>query len=154
MQEEIILDRLNINEVRVLSEGGELWRDCPYFSHRYEVSHLGNYRNKGTKVLLKPQIVRNGYVMYYPNLNGKNHGKLAHRLVAKAFLANIDDKSEVNHLDCDKENNTIFNLDWATKRENTDHAMLNKRYNNEWNKAPEGYAYRKINGKMVLMEII
>ena len=51
--------------------------------------------------------------------------KYAHRLVAKYFISNTDEKTEVNHIDGNKANNHVSNLEWSTKSENMQHAVLN-----------------------------
>ena len=56
-------------------------------------------------------------------MTGK-HRKI-HRLVAQTYIPNPMNKPQVNHIDCDKTNNNINNLEWCTNRENVIHAMKN-----------------------------
>jgi len=151
---DIKLKGITLEEILRFADGLEIWRPCPEFKQKYEISHLGNCRNKATKKLIKPYQSRTGYLLYFLSTAGKNHGRLIHRLVAEAFLIRLPDKTEVNHLDFDKTNNTIFNVEWTTKRENTEHAMEGKRYNSGCNAVPDGQAWRIIDGKRVLVTLV
>lgn len=69
----------------------------------------------------KPTVHKRGYV--YVRTVNKNHQ--LHRIVAKAFLDNPLKKPTVNHIDGNKENNCVSNLEWATSKENARHAIEN-----------------------------
>lgn len=100
----------------------ELWLDVPGFSN-YEVSCRGRVRNKTTVKILKPNDVRGYQRVVLCDENG-HHPKSVHRLVADAFYDGDDhDQLEVNHIDGDKSNNFIANLEWCTSSENRLHAF-------------------------------
>lgn len=65
----------------------------------------------------------NGYLRVFINLDGKSKGYFVHRLVAEAFIPNIDNLPVVNHKDGDKHNNNVDNLEWTTASRNNKHAF-------------------------------
>lgn len=87
----------------------------------YEVSNLGNVKSLKTNKILKYRYQKNGYASV--SLKQKNY--LVHRLVAKTFLQTTNDKIQVNHKNCIKSDNRLENLEWVTKKENTQHALIN-----------------------------
>lgn len=93
----------------------------------YEVSREGKVRNIKTKRELKPQTHPSiGYV-YFILRNGKGGYciKYLHRLLAEAFIPNPLGKPEVNHIDLDRGNYKLENLEWTTSSENKLHAVKN-----------------------------
>ena len=79
----------------------------------YEVSNSGQVRNKRTGRILKPLLNReNGYVRV--SLNGQRY--YIHRLVAQAFYDNSRTDMDVNHIDGNKLNNNLANLEWSTRK--------------------------------------
>lgn len=97
---------------------------------RYSVSNLGNVRSDISGKILSQRKASNGYLRV--NLRT---GKIAyekptvihvHRLVAEAFLPPIAGKTYVNHIDGNKENNNVQNLEWCTPQENSEHAYKTK----------------------------
>ena len=95
----------------------ENWRSINLYLN-YEVSSIGRVRNVDTGLILKPYLAIVGY--YVVNLCNSKKAKQhkIHRLVAEAFITNLDDKPIVDHRDGDKANNCVSNLRWSTKSEN------------------------------------
>lgn len=91
---------------------------------KYEVSDLGNVRNIKTSLILKPIDNGKGYKLVHLTNNLRRRICLIHRLVMITFNP-IDIKLDVNHIDGNKSNNNLSNLEWVTKSENTRHAHLN-----------------------------
>lgn len=87
----------------------------------YEISSLGKIRNLQGKVL-KTYIQNSGYEQIKINYQGLHIHKSIHRLVAEAFIPNPLNKEYVNHIDGNKLNNTVDNLEWCTNSENILHA--------------------------------
>ncbi len=110
----------------------EIWKDIHGYEGLYQVSNLGNVRSlhyraksKGSKIQnLKQQINKGGYLKVTLLKNGKAKNFFVHRLVACEFIPNPNNKPQINHLDGNKSNNTINNLEWATNSENQTHAIL------------------------------
>lgn len=76
---------------------------------------------KKTKIL-KPGDNGTGYKYVALRINNKYSNKIIHRLVAEAFIPNLFNKTEVNHIDSNRENNKVDNLEWTTPKENMLHA--------------------------------
>lgn len=88
----------------------------------YEVSNLGNVRNRKTGRILKPRLnKKDGYGRVA--LNGKD--RYVHRLVAGTFMDGDHDGFEVNHIDGNKWNNNLANLEWCNRKDNLGHAVEN-----------------------------
>ena len=98
----------------------EIWKNIDKHEN-YEVSNYGKVRNVLSKKERKQHNNGKGYLKV--NLNGKS--LYVHRIVAIAFLSNPELKRTVNHIDCDKSNNNLKNLEWATHKENISHAWDN-----------------------------
>jgi hypothetical protein len=96
----------------------EVWKTITENS-KYEVSSLGNVRNKKTGRILKPAS-KCGYLSVgLSSKIGKTHS--IHRLVALEFIDNPENKPHVNHKDKNRSNNCIDNLEWCTALENNIH---------------------------------
>lgn len=103
------------------------WKKIKNFEN-YEVSNTGMVRKVTTKRVHKGQMSR-GYKSVALRDNVKRHRKMVHRLVAEAFIPNPKNKTVVNHLDRNRANNLVENLEWCTPIENINHAFgRDKRY--------------------------
>lgn len=99
----------------------ELWKTIPNFSN-YEVSTLGNIRNKITLNELSKNSLRGGYIrLNIKNDNGNPRTMTIHRLVALTFIPNPENKYTVNHINHNKLDNRVENLEWATTTEQNRH---------------------------------
>ena len=100
-----------------------IWKPINVYTDKYLISDTGLVKHKRTNRILKPDIGKYGYARVTLYKNNREHKKfLVHRLVASVFLDNINNLPEVNHLDKNKLNNNVNNLEWCTSSENTRHA--------------------------------
>lgn len=114
----------------------EIWKDIPRYNGLYQASTYGRiksiahfyystYKGKKVRRWLEEKIFEmkklnsKGYKRL--NLNGVVH--FAHKLIAITFIPNLDNKPQINHIDGNKLNNTVKNLEWVTNQENRTHAI-------------------------------
>lgn len=102
----------------------EEWKTVELFNN-YEVSNLGNVRNKQTLKIMKQCFDKDGYKLV--NLSNKGKTKLfrVHRLVLSTFTK--DSNKQVNHINENKQDNKLINLEWVSCKENINHGSRNKR---------------------------
>lgn len=120
----------NMNAIDTLNTAEE-WRPVVGFEGFYEVSNLGQVRRSPTAPNVAARDTRgrvltpdrsHPYARVSLHMNGRCHRSLVHRLVAAAFMQPFIQKSHINHIDGNKRNNTLANLEWSTPAENTRHA--------------------------------
>lgn len=103
----------------------EIWKDIEGYEGRYQISNFGRiasllpyYKSKtGERHLIKTSITR-GYETVGLVKDKKRKNFLVHRLVAIAFIPNPNNYKEINHIDEDKLNNNVTNLEWCTRAYN------------------------------------
>jgi hypothetical protein len=93
-----------------------------YYNSNYEVDEEGNVYNIKRNRKLKSQIYR-GYHKVALSDNGTHKWYALHRIVLASFKGVDANKPQVNHLDGDKNNNHLNNLEWCTQSENIKHAI-------------------------------
>lgn len=116
---------------------GEVWK--PIIDHKelYEVSNYGRVKSLERRVyilnkpcvykplILKASLGKRGYYEIKLSVNYTSKVKKIHRLIAEYFIDNPENKPQVNHIDGNKLNNDILNLEWVNNRENSCHKVKN-----------------------------
>lgn len=97
------------------------WRIIEEFPN-YEITIDGKIRHIKKKKIRKISKGARGYPVVSMRKDGKSYLRTIHVLIARTFIPNPDNKTQVNHIDGDKENYSIDNLEWCTPRENVLHA--------------------------------
>lgn len=116
----------------------EIWVDIPDYEDCYQVSNLGkvkskdkiisvngnilNYKRKRRGRLLKFYTNSSGYLCVTLSKENQSKNFLIHRLVMISFFGNSN--LEVNHINGNKNDNSLKNLEWSTRKENQNHALL------------------------------
>lgn len=117
----------------------EAWKDIPEYEGLYQVSNTGkiksishltrNNKSYGMRLtkgrILSQYKMPNGYYQVTLSKNEVRSKKYVHRLVAESFIENKKCLSDVNHIDGDKNNNNVLNLEWCSHRDNQIHMIKN-----------------------------
>ena len=98
----------------------EIWKEINGHAN-YSVSNKGRIRNDKTNKILTLGDNGKGYLYVRLMANGRCHKYYVHRLVAQSFIPNPDNLSDVNHIDEDKSNNSVENLEWLSHKDNMMH---------------------------------
>ena len=113
----------------------EIWKDIDGFEN-YQISNLGRIKSKERIVsnscrtyvkkeeILKNHVMKSGYLaIVLRDKEQKKHLLKIHRLIAENFIPNPNNYTQVNHIDGNKANSAIENLEWCTPSQNTRHAI-------------------------------
>lgn len=126
----------------------EIWKDIERLEGRYQISNLGRVKslpkfvnnnpkskNIGYETkerILKPFYNGKGYMLVKMYKDNKKYTKKIHRLVAQAFIPNIDNLPQINHKDENKQNNKADNLEWCDNWYNSHYGSKNRREKLQW----------------------
>ena len=119
-------------------------RDIPGYEGLYTVSEDGSIYSHKTHRNLKPQKHPSGYRKVNLSKDGVSHTYYIHRLVAEAFLPNPDNLPQINHLDEDKTNNAVSNLEWISVLDNLNYGTRNDRIAKKVRCIETGEVYRSL----------
>lgn len=112
----------------------EMWRDVAEFPN-YEVSNIARVRNKETGLIRLPSLGKRGYPVLSFKKDGKTFVRTLHRVFALAWIPNPENKREINHINGDKCDCSLYNLEWTTPSENMTHARKTGLHNSDGDKA-------------------
>ena len=114
----------------------EVWKDIKGYEGIYQVSNLGRVRSLDREItypngkiglykgkIIKLKMSKYGYIVFHFSVGNKKKALSVHRLVAEAFIPNPENKKCVNHLDCNRANNKVSNLEWCTHQENVQYSI-------------------------------
>jgi hypothetical protein len=146
----------------------EIWKDIIGYEGIYQVSNLSRVKSVerlvdgrivGFKTKIKEKILKHNYSGGYYKValfkDGLGNRIGVHRLVALAFIPNPENKPQVNHINSDKSDNSIGNLEWVTIRENITHFRKTQKLTSNYSgvcfdKSKNKYlSYINLNGKRI-----
>jgi hypothetical protein len=100
--------------------------DIPEIEKRYTINKNGDIFDKKLNRNCKPHMMSSGYVRVCVRFNGKQNLVMLHRLLACKFIGNPPENTpDINHIDGNKQNNEIWNLEWLSRKDNIRHAHDN-----------------------------
>lgn len=101
----------------------EEWKDVKGFEEKYQISNYGRLKNKLNNHIYKNTNKNGDYFSVVLTYKNKSKSTRIHRLVAEAFIPNPDNLPQVNHIDMNKQNNNVDNLEWCTLKYNINEAI-------------------------------
>lgn len=105
----------------------EIFEPIKGYEETYGISKEGNVWSKRSKKILRPNIDKNGYEYFVFSVKGERKTVKKHRLLAETFISNPEDKPTVDHINCNKRDNRICNLRWATNKEQSNNPITYKK---------------------------
>lgn len=99
-----------------------IWKDIPGYEGLYKINNLGEIWSIRKNIIMKGGLTGFGYKNIILTKNKHKYQVYVHKLVAETFIPNPDNKPQVNHIDGNKLNNELDNLEWVTYSENNKHA--------------------------------
>ena len=113
-----VLELLSDLKIKVSDDGKICTLDHSYLRKN---GRLDNRKGKQ----LRPSVDKDGYERVVLTKDGIRKTYSVHKLVALAFIPNPENKTTINHIDGNKRNNNVSNLEWATEKENQNHKWKN-----------------------------
>lgn len=104
----------------------EVWKEIEELDNCYKISNKGRIMNKKTNKILSIKNSKGWYLTFRAYVNGKRYTVRPHRLVAKYFIPNPNNYNEINHIDMNKQNNCVENLEWCNRKYNINEAIKKK----------------------------
>ena len=106
----------------------EIFKDIKGYEGLYQVSNLGNVKSfhTGKERILKFKENRDNYLQVGLYKDGKGKNYYVHRLVAEAFIPKIEEKTHIDHIDGNRQNNNVNNLRWCSQKENNNFDLCRK----------------------------
>lgn len=138
-----------MNPLLQIKEITEIWKDVPGYEGIYQVNNIGVVKSLDRFVVFKngQRSFRSGKTLVsikthkrchkvFVSKNGKTRGMFVHRIVAMAFIPNPENKPQVNHINGNRSDNGVENLEWVTGMENIIHALQTGLHNNRGQDSP------------------
>lgn len=118
--------------MKIVNDMKEIWRDIEGYESLYQVSNMGRVKSLGnggsnSKERILKAEKNHCYLRVSLSKEGKKKHYRVHRLVATAFIPNLDNLPQVNHIDENKTNNCAINLEWCSSEYNHNYGTHNKR---------------------------